>query len=209
MSVSTKHALYRIRRVRRSAPNESYRGRWEIRDEATKHVLATCDPLRVVTFGRHDIIDRDQQIWRLTANRGIMPSRWLLTDPTQRLVLQFDQQVLRNLLNPWRRTRLVLRDEKEVELFCLVDPRTSLLHRIFGTGIDDWVLMDEDRPAAKLVRLPKEQEEPRNLLGRLSRLLARSDPGIASMGASHPLSAPAALALLMLLNELTDSSAVG
>jgi hypothetical protein len=209
MSVATTHALYRIRRVRRSGPNESHRGRWEIRDEATKQVLATCDPLRVVTFGGHDIIDRDQQAWRLTANRGIMPSRWLLADPTQRLVLQIDQQILRNLFNPWRRTRLVLRDENETELFCLVDPRTSLLHRIFGTGVDDWVLMNKDKPAAKLVRLPREQEEPRGLLGRLSKLLARSDQGIASMGASHVLSAPAALALLMLLNELTDSSVAG
>jgi hypothetical protein len=208
MSASPEHALYRIRRARRSAPTESYRGRWEICDDATKQVLAVCDPLRVVTFGTHDIIDRDQQVWRLEANRGLLPSRWLLTDPKQRLVLQFDQQVARKLLNPWRATGLLLLDGDGKELFRLADARTGLLSRIFGPGIDEWVVMQGDAPVAKLVRLPREQQEPKGLVGHLGKLLSRADQGIASAGSTHVLGAPAALALLMLVNELTDSSAV-
>ena len=209
MSASPEHALYRLRRTRRDGlPVKHYRGTWVLSDEATKQVLATCDLMGVVTFRAHDIVDGSGQVWRLRANRAIMPSRWLLTDPTQRLVLQFHQQILRKFLNPWRRTGLVLLDADNRELFRLVDPRTGVLDRMFGSGIDDWVIMERDKPVAKLVRLPKEKKEPKGLLGHLSKLLARSDQGIASTSSTHALSAPAALALLMLVNELTDASAV-
>ncbi|HJT12038.1 MAG TPA: hypothetical protein VJ790_05435 [Dongiaceae bacterium] len=208
MSASSEHALYRLRRTRREGPPvKHYRGTWELSDDRTKQVLATCHLMRAVVFGTHEIVDDAQQVWHLAANRAIMPSRWLLSDPAQRLVLQFQQHILRKFLNPWRRTGLVLLDADDRELFRLADPRTSALHRTFGPRIDDWVVMERDQPAAKLVRLPK-KEEPKGLLGHLSKLLGRSDQGIASVGPAHALSAPAALALLMLVNELTDSSAV-
>ena len=210
MSAAPEHALYRLRRTRRDGlPVKRYRGTWVLSDEATKQVLATCDLMGVVTFRAHDIVDSSGRVWRLKANRAIMPSRWLLTDPLQRLVLQFHQQILRKLLNPWRRTGLVLLDANDQELFRLVDPRTGVLDRIFGPGIDDWVVMKRDKPAAKLVRLPKEKEDPKGLLDRLNKLLVRSDQGIASAGPAHILAAPAALAFLMLVNELTDPSGVG
>lgn len=209
MSTSPERVLYRLRRTRRDGVSErGYRGTWELSDDATKQVLVSCDLVRAVTFGAHQIVDHEQQVWRLAANRAILPSRWLLSDPTQRLVLQFHQQILRKLLNPWRRTGLVLLDAEARPLFRLMDPRTGVLGRIFGPGIDDWVLMQGDGPVAKLVRLPKEQEEPKGLLGHLGKLLSRADQGIASTRSTHALSAPAALALLMLVNELTDSSAV-
>ena len=209
MSASSEHALYRLRRTRREGPPvKHYRGTWELSDDRSKQVLATCHLMRAVVFGTHEIVDDAQQVCHLAANRAIMPSRWLLTDPTQRLVLQVQQQILRKFLNPWRRIGLVLLDAEDRELFRLVDPRTSVLHRTFGPGIDGWVVMERDKPVAKLVRLPKEKEAPKGLLGHLSKLLGRSDQGIASVGPAHALSAPAALALLMLVNELTDSSAV-
>lgn len=209
MSATSEHALYRLRRTRRKGPPiKHYRGTWVLSDEATEQVLATCDLMGVVTFRSHDIVDGDRQVWRLTANRAVMPSRWLLTDPAQRLVLQFHQQILRKLLNPWRRTGLVLLDAEDRQLFRLMDPRTGVLGRMIGPGVDDWALMQGDAPVGKLVRLPKEQDEPKGLLGRLGKLLSRADQGIASVGPAHALSAPAALALLMLVNELTDSSAV-
>jgi hypothetical protein len=209
MNASSEHALYRLRRTRRDGPPaKRYRGTWEISDEGTKQVLATCDVMGWVAFGEHAIIDSEQQVWRLRANRAIMPSRWLLSDPAQRLTLQFHQQVLRKLINPWRRTGLILLDANGKELFRLVDSGTGRLERIFGPRVDDWVLMQRDHPAAKLLRLPKETEEPKGLLGRLGKLLTRSDQGIASAGPAHALAAPAGLALLMLVNELTDSSAV-
>jgi hypothetical protein len=210
MNVSTECALYRLRRTRREGlPPKHYRGTWQLSDERTRQVLATCDLMGVVTIRAHDIVDGEGQVWRLAANRRIMPSRWLLTDPAQRLALQFHQQILRKLLNPWRRTGLVLLDAGGKELFRLVDPRTGVLDRIFGPGIDDWVLMAPDHAAARLVRLEKEQEPPKGMLGRLGKLLARSDQGIASTGLTHALPAPAALALLMLVNELTDPTAAG
>ncbi len=210
MSAPPEHALYRLRRTRRDGvPPKRYRGTWVLGDERTKQVLATCELFGVVTFRKHEIIDHDGQVWRLRANRALMPSRWLLSEPSHRLVLQFHQQILRKLLNPWRRTGLVLLDVDGRELFRLVDPRTGVLDRIFGPGIDDWIIMEGNSVAAKLVRLPKEKEEPQGLLGHLSKLLARSDQGIASVGPAHVLPAPAALALLMLVNELTDSSAAG
>jgi hypothetical protein len=209
MSAVAEYALCRLRRTRRDGlPPKHYRGTWELSDDRTKQVVASCELMGVVTFREHEIIDGSGQVWRLAANRRIMPSRWLLTDPVQRLVLQFHQQHLRKILNPWRRTGLILLDANGQELFRLVDPRTGVLNRILGPHVDDWVLMERDKPVAKLVRLPTEKGEPKGLLGHLSKLLARSDQGIASIGPAHVLSAAAALALLMLLNELTDSSAV-
>jgi hypothetical protein len=210
MSASPQHALYRVRRTRRDGMSDSrYRGTWELSDDATKQVLATCDLMRAAVFGTHEIRDRDQQVWRLFANRAVMPSRWLLADPAQRLALQFHQQILRKLLNPWRRTGLVLLDADDTAMFRLIDPRTGVLDRMFGPGIDDWLLMQDGNPAAKLVRLPSEQDEPKGMLGRLGRALSRADRGIASATSAHALSAPTALALLMLVEELTDPSAAG
>jgi hypothetical protein len=208
MNATPEHALYRLRRTRREGVSQGgYRGTWELSDEATKRVLATCDLMRTVVFGGHEIVDHQQQVWRLAANRAVMPSRWLLSDPAQRLALRFHQQILRKLLNPWQRTGLALLGADERPLLRLVDPRTGVLDRIFGPRVDDWVLMQDDMPVAKLVRLPKEQETPSGLLGRLGKLLSQADQGIASASSTHVLSPPAALALLMLVNELTDSFA--
>lgn len=209
MSASTEHALYRSRRTRRDRDSDNrYRDIWELSDDTTKQVLATCDLMGRAVFGTHEIVDREQQVWRLAANRVVMPSRWLLTDPAQRVTLQFHQQILRKLLNPWRRIGLVLLDGCGQERFRLVGPEAGVLDRIFGPGIDDWAVMERGKPVAKLVRLPKEKQEPKGLLDRLSKLLAGADHGIASAGPTHVLAAPAALALLMLVNELTDFSAV-
>ena len=209
MSASFEHALYRLRRTRRDGPPvKHYRGTWELSDDRTRQVLATCDLMGRVTFGTHEIVSHQQQVWRLAANRAVMPSRWLLSDPAQRPVLQFHQQILRKLLNPWRRTGLMLLDANDRELLRLADPRTGVLGRMFGPGPDDWVLMQDDKTVAKLMRLPKEPEAPRGLLGHLGKLLSRTDQGIASLGPAHVLGAPAALALLMLVEELTDTSAV-
>lgn len=178
---AAEHALYRLRRIRRDgSPAKGYRGAWVLSDDHTKQMLATCDLMGEVTFGAHEIIDSSGQVWTLRPNRAVMPSRRLLTDLSQRLALQFHQQILRKLVNPWRRTGLILRDANDQELFRLIDPRTGVLDRIFGPRMDDWGLMERDKPVAKLVRLPKQQEGPKGLLGRLGKLLARSDQGLAT-----------------------------
>ena len=210
MSATPGQALYRLRRTRRDGVSDNrYRGTWELSDEATGQVLATCELMRAVAFGTHEIVDHRQQVWRLAANRAVMPSRWLLRDPAQRLVLQFHQQILRKLLNPWRRTGLLLLDGNGQESFRLIDPRKGVLGRMLGPGVDGWVVMERDKPVAKLVRLSKQEKEPKGLFGQLGKLLSGADQGIASPGPAHALGAPAALALLMLVHELTDASAVG
>jgi hypothetical protein len=210
MNASPEHALYRIRRTRRDGVSDRrYRGSWELSDDATKQALATCDLMGRVVFGAHEIVDHAKQAWRLAANRAVMPSHWLLTDPEQRLALQFHQQILRKLINPWRRTALVLLDADDRERFRLIDARTGLVHRILGLGIDEWVVMEHDRQVARLVSLPKENTDSNGVLKRLGKLLSPSDQGIASAGFEHALPAPAALALLMLAEELTKPSAAG
>lgn len=207
MSASTEHALYRLRRSRRTGvPFKRYRGTLELSDESTSQVLASCDLIGVATFGIHDIIDHDRGVWQLAANRSIMPSRWLLTDPKHTLVLQFDQQTVRKLVNPFRRTSLVILDDAAEELFRLVDLRTGVLDHVLGASLDGWVLMQKDSPVAKLVWFSKTGNKRLGLLDRLNRLLARSDQGLASAGTAHVLGAPAALALLMLVSELIDPS---
>ena len=59
---------------------------------------------------------------------------------------------------------------------------------------------------ANLVSVPKQGEQPNNLLGKLRGFLAGSDRGIISAGADHILAAPVALGLLMIFDELTDTS---
>lgn len=208
MSTSAEHALYRIRRTRRRGlAAKRYRGTWELSDESTSRVLASCDLMGAATFGEHAITDDKGDVWHLAANRAIMPSRWLLSDPTQRLALQFGQQILRKLANPLRRTALTLLDGDGKMLFQLIDPRKGVLDRMFGTRLDDWVLMAQERPVAEFVRLAKSDEKPKGLLDRVNRFLVGMDYGLASAGPSHTLAAPAALALIMLVHELTDSSA--
>lgn len=208
MREPAEQPVYRLRKTRRANAPKRYRGTYQISDDDTKHVLATCDVMGHIAFATHEIFDDRQAVWRMAPNRSIMPSRWLVTDPAGRLALQFHQQILRKILNPLRRTGLALLDADGHETARLLDSRTGIFHRMLGPGEDDWILARGNAPIAKLTRLPTPEPTGGGLLKRIGRLLTQSDRGLVSLGPRHVLSAPAALALFMLVAELTNPSGV-
>lgn len=201
-------ATYRLRKFRRADPPKRYRATFELSDEHTKQIAATCDVMGHIAFATHEIVDDRQAIWRMAPNRRIMPARWLVSDPDGRVVVQFDQQILRKILNPLRRTGLTLLDAQGDATCRLVDTRTGFFDRLLGPGADDWVLARDGVTIAELKRLPTPKPKPAGLLGHLRNFLTRSDRGLVSSGAEHVLRAPAALALLMLVEDVTNPSAV-
>ena len=65
--------------------------------------------------------------------------------------------------------------------------------------------MDGDRPVAKLVWLERDGK-PTGIVGKLRSFLTRSDRGVTSAGSNHLPPAPVALAMILLFEELTDTS---
>jgi hypothetical protein len=168
--------------------------------------MATCDLVGRATFAELALVDEQQRVWRMGPNRKIMPSRWIVTDPQQRVVMQFEQSILGKLSNPLHKVAFSLLDGEGKVVYRLLDPRTSIADRLLGIGPDDWVISAGDRLAARLVRLPRRPKAP-GLLGALKALLRATDPALLSMGPQHAFPAPVALGLLMLFQELTDASA--
>lgn len=200
-------AVYRVRRVyRKGDVPGKYRHTLEITDDRTQQVLAACDLVGRATFATLTISDGDQRAWQMKPNRKVMPSRWAITDPNGSVAMQFDQKTLGKLANPLYRTALALLDGEGREVYRLVDPRTNIPDIILGLGPGEWAIMAGERPVAKLARLPKRMEQPAHILGKLRKFLAGSDRGIISAGADHVLAAPVALGMLMILDELTDTS---
>lgn len=178
----------------------------EMTDDRTQQVMAVCDLVGRAAFSTLAIVDRDWQAWQMKPNRKVMPSRWVVTDPKEHIAMQFDQKILGKLANPLYRVALALLDAEGREVYRLVDPRTDIPDRIFGLGPGEWAIMAGEKPVAKLVGLPKQKEQPTGLFGKLRGYLAGSDQGIISGGADHVLEAPVALGMLMIFNELTDTS---
>jgi hypothetical protein len=185
---------------------KGYRCTIELIDDATQQVLASCDLAGRATGSRVAIRDDQERVWSMAPNRRIMPSRWIITDPEQRIALQFDQKALQKLANPLYRTAFSLLDAAGEETCRVVDPRTSVADRILGVGPAEWIVVNGDQPVAKLVRLPRQKHRSPGLLGAVRAFLAGSDPGIVSLGRHHLLPAPAALAMQIVLDELTDVS---
>ena len=208
MTIPTDQAVYRARKLyRKEAVAKGYRYSLEMLDERTQQVMATCDLVGRTTFAVLALIDEQQCAWRMAPNRKIMPSRWIVTDPQQRIAMQFEQNILGKLSNPLHKVVFSLLDGEGKVVYRLLDPRSNIGDRIFGAGPDDWGIRDGDRLAAKLVRLPRREPKAPGLLGALQALLRSADPAIVSMGPQHAFPAPVALALLMLFQELTDASA--
>lgn len=207
MNKIAAQAVYRIRRFRREGEKpKRYKYTFELIDEETDQAMAVCDLAGRAVFSTLTLRDEEEQPWEMRPNRKVMPSRWIVTDPRKQTVMQFDQKILGKITNPLYKTVLALLDESGNEAYSLVDPRTNSPDRILGLGPDDWAIMDGDEPVAKLVYLPKQDESPKSLLGRLKEWLEASDRGIVSMGSKHLLPAPVALGMLILFNELTDTS---
>lgn len=84
----------------------------------------------------------------------------------------------KRLFNPLYRVGLALLDREGEEVYRLVDQRTSTPDRIFGLPPREWALLDDDKPVAKLARLPKQKERPTDRFAKLRSFLAGSDQGI-------------------------------
>jgi hypothetical protein len=202
-----EHAVYRVRKLhRRDAKPKGYQHTLELLDDRTERIMATCDVVGRFAFATHDVIDDLGRTWRMQPNRKVMPSRWIVTDPEQAIAMQFDQKIAGKLINPLYKCAMAFLNSDGEEVYRLIDPRTNIPDQIFGTGPDDWVIVDGDRLAAKLVRLPRKQSGAIGLRGVLRKLVATSDPGIVSVGGDHLFPAPVALCMMIIFAVLTDSS---
>lgn len=205
--MSTSLATYRVRTFSRKGDVPSnYRGTYEILDEQTQQVMAYCDLSGHATFSLVSIMDKDHKTWTMKPNRKILPTRWILTGPSQSLAMQFDQNLSRKLKNPIYRGILTLLDSQDREVYHLVDPRENFIDRVLGIGPDDWVLIEGDELVARITHLVRYEGQPAGLWQKLRAFLTPTDKGVVSLKGSHVLSAPIALAMLLLLHELTASS---
>ena len=203
-------AVYRVRRFyRRDDVPKKYAGTYEIIDEATKQTMANCDLVGKAIFATLRITNHLEDAWQMKPNRKIMPSRWIITDSSGNVAAQFDQKILGKMVNPLYKIALTVLDQADTEVFRLVDPRTSIPDRVLGAGPNEWVLMSGDKPAAKLIRLPRQDKLARGIFGKLKNMLAATDRGIISAGDRHALAAPVALGMILLFEELSDTSAAG
>lgn len=201
------HPVYRIRKLhRRDVQAKGYQHTLELLDERAGQVMATCDVMGRFAFATHEIIDDLGRTWRMEPNRKLMPSRWIVSDPDQAIAMQFDQKIAGKLVNPLYKCAMSFLDRDDVELYRLIDPRTNIPDRMFGTGPDDWVIVEGDALVAKLVRLPREETRASGLRGVLRKLVVTPDQGIVSIGTEHVLSAPVALGMIIIFTVLTDSS---
>ncbi len=205
---NTDQAIYRARTsYRKECTSKGYRHSLTMLDEATQQVMARCDLIGRASLAELLLFDERQQPWRMRPNRKIMPSRWIVTDPQQRIAMQFEQNILGKLSNPLHKVVFNLLDGEGQLLYRLLDPRSAIADRLFGIGPDDWAISDGERLVAKLIRLPRPKPESRGLLAALRLLLTPADPAIVSSGPQHLFPAPVALAMLLLFQELTDASA--
>jgi hypothetical protein len=203
-------AVYRVRRsYRKDDIPKKYAGTYAIIDEATHQTMANCDLIGKAVFATLRITDHQNGGWQMQPNRKIMPSRWIVTDSSRNVAAQFDQKILGKMVNPLYKIALTVLDQEGKEVFRLVDPRTSIPDRVLGSGPNEWTLMSGDKPAAKLIRLPRQDKPAKGIFGKLKKMLAATDRGIISAGAEHALAAPVALGMILLFEELSDTSAAG
>lgn len=169
-------------------------------------------------FAHLDIHGEDDAapVWTARPNRRVAPNRWTLTSPG-RPSSTFSQRIGLKLANPWTRHLLTLEREGESEPLHVVDATANGFGRAVGLDGGDWVLVRADERVAHLawVARPRDEEADarsvarRGLLGAVARGAARlgaSDRCLVSAAATHALSAPESLVLLLLVKELTDTS---
>jgi hypothetical protein len=92
MSVSTDQAVYRVRRFyRKGDVPKKYACTFEMIDDNSLQMMASCDLIGKAVFTTLMIMDHQQNTWQMKPNRKIMPSRWVVMDPKQNIAVQFDQ----------------------------------------------------------------------------------------------------------------------
>lgn len=208
MRTPDNQAVYRIRKsYRKENRPKKYKNTYTLSDDRTETILATCDLIGQAVFQMQSIQDHERKTWQMKPNRRIMPSRWIVSDPHQRVAMQFDQKILGKVMNPLYKTMLALLDDQDREVYRLVDPRKSIPDRIMVATPGEWALVHGKRPMAKVVCLPRNEEPAKGFFGKLKNFLSGSDQGLVSAEQTHTLAAPVALAMLLLVKELSDVSA--
>lgn len=208
MNGQGEQPTFRLRKTYRKGDTpKKYQGTFEMVDDGTQEVQASCDLIGKAVFAHLDIIDAAGRTWKMRPNRKLMPSRWIVTDPAQGVVLQIDQKILGKMINPLYKVAFTVLDAAEKELFRVVDPRSSVPDRIFGLGPSEWAVFRDERLMGKVVQLPNTREKATGLLGKLRDMFTGWDRGLVSMGPEHFLLAPEALAVMLIFEELTDTSA--
>lgn len=205
MGIDEKQTILRFRQFfRKDDMPKNYRHSYEAVDDHTKQVLSTCDLFGQAIFSTLAVSDDHQQTWQMTPNRKIMPSRWMITDSEQNIIMQFDQKILGKLMNPIYKVMLSLQDHQGTEVYRLVDPRTNIPDRVMSIVPSDWALLKNDKPVAKIVRLRRPMKKPKGFIGKLRGFFPVLDHCLVSAGEDHILAAPVALCMIMIFSELKE-----
>ncbi len=204
----TSETIYRFHRYsRKGEAPKKYKCTLEVLDHHTEKVLAVCDVIEPPLFKLQTVVDENNQKWHLKSNRKIMPSRWLLTDSENKLIIQFDQQISRKMLTPFTKILFTLHNEEGKELYRFVDPESNLIDQLMGCSPGEWALLSEKTLVAKMVRIPREKVEQKGIRGWIKRLKTGSDSCLVCLDGGHILPAPAALCLYVLYEELSTNTA--
>ena len=182
MNTPVDEAVYRVLRTyRKEGKPKGYQYTLEVIDDHTQKVVASCDIKGRPVFSVLEIMDDRHQEWVMTPNRKIMPSRWIVRDPKQRVAMQFDQRILGKLANPLSKVGLGLLDGNGEEIYRLIDPRAGHLDPLF-LNPDEWVVTDGSKPVAKIVQLPRQKQQSQGFVGvlRAKRPSPTLDSGLAS-----------------------------
>ncbi len=189
---------------------KGYERTYEIFDEQMQRVTARCDLVGKAALKPQEIVTQEGQCWRLVPNRKIMPSLWLLSDSQGRLQWQFRHKMWGKMINPLHKTLLSILDGAGEEQMNLVDLHRARLPVVLGLEWGKYALVKGDQPLATLTTLPrKDPPKGKGLMSAIRGFLNSSDTALVSVTSTHPLPAPAALAMYLLYKEFTDSSASG
>ena len=204
----TDKTAYRIRR--RSDPRgkpAKYRATYTLVDEQAQKTVVQAYQIGRAVFGRMTLVEPRGRQWTLQPNRKVLPTRWLLSDEQERLAFQFDQKVLGKLVNPLFKTVLAILDAQDRELMQLVNLHSKKAAFVLGLEHGKYALVRDQSALAELATLPREKPAARKgLLGSFKRFMASSDRALISVSDRHPLPPPAALAMYLLYEEITDTS---
>lgn len=210
MSESSSGPTYRFRTFKsKERLREGYRHSVEVIDEATGAGLCSCHLVGGrVSLTSVPIEQSSGPALMLTPDRAIMPARWILSaDGEPRIAELARRSLSAALVNPLGRTLLTVFDARGSEIGQLVDPRASAADRVVGPGPSDWRLVRGEVHLATLRRLTSDKAPAKTFLGRVLDALTSSDWGLVSLGDGHAISAPVALVMLLLFEDLTAPSA--
>ena len=208
MEPVTDRTAFRIqRRSDARGKPAKYRATYTLVDEQAQKTVVQTDLIGRAVFSRMTLVEPCGRRWTLQPNRKVMPTRWLLSDEQERLEFQFDQKVFGKLVYPLFKTVLAILDAQDRELMQLVNLHNKKAAYVLGLEAGKYALVRDQSPLAELGMLPREKPAGRKgVLGSFKRFMASSDRALISLSDQHPLPPPAALAMYLLYEELTDVS---